>query len=86
MHDRRVVRMERLNDHPAFIGIPPRPTGDLDEQAEGPLLRPEIGNVHPAVRQNDADQFDVGKFNPLATICVPRRMSVSPFLKRSSTA
>ncbi len=65
MHDRRVVRMERLNDHPAFVGIPPRPTGDLDEQAEGPLLRPEIGNVHPAVRQNDADQFDVGEVQPL---------------------
>ena len=63
--DRRIVRMEGLDDNLSLVVVPSRPSGDLDQQAERPFLASEVGNVHTAVGEYDADKFDFGEVETL---------------------
>ena len=60
-----VLRMARLDQHPAALGPPARAAGHLGEELEGSLGGAEIGQVEAGVGVHHADQRDVGEVEPL---------------------
>ena len=60
-HEGGVRRRARLHQNPAPGRPASRPAGDLRDQLEGSLGSPEIGQVKPGVRIDDAHQGDPGK-------------------------
>ena len=58
-------RLEGLDDDRALEAAPPRAAGDLGEQLEGPLRRPEVRQLEGEVGVEDADQGDAREIEPL---------------------
>ena len=55
---------------------PARAARDLAHELERALARAKVGHVEGDVGGDDADERDVGKSSPLATIWVPTRILV----------
>ena len=63
--DARMLRLERLHQHPPAARPAARPARHLGEQLERPLGGAEVGHVQADVRVDDADQRHVGEVQPL---------------------
>ena len=56
-----MVGTHGLDDHPARFLAPAGPAGDLGDQLEGLLRRPEIRHIESAVGPHHPDQGDMGE-------------------------
>ena len=60
-NDGRIVRMECLDDHLAFVIVPAGTSRNLGKQGKSAFLTPKIREIHPTVRQHDPNEFHPGE-------------------------
>ena len=59
---------------------------NLSEQRKGPLVGSKVAVINGLIGAKHPTRLTLSKSSPLATICVPTRMSYSPFPKAESFA